>query len=102
MMITMLHHVPKPEKVIEEACRVTKKYVVVVEDLFHHELGKIWTLLRDQIFNLEFIGHPCQFRKDEEWRDLFKKYQLSVVHFEKVYTKLFGLRILNGLYILEK
>lgn len=101
LIITALHHISDPEYVVSEARRVTKKTLVVVEDLYHHWLGKIWTILRDRLYNFEFFGHPCQFRKKEEWLSLFSKEGLSVVEQTNVYTWIAGLRILNGVFILK-
>ena len=101
LLITALHHIPDPESVILEARRVTRESVIVVEDLYHHALGKFWTVLRDRLLNFEFFGHPCQFKKEEEWVDLFRRSGLSLLEKKKVYTHLAGFRILNGLFVFE-
>ena len=101
LMITMLHHVAQPETVIREVCRVTRKTVVVVEDLYHHAFGRWWTEWRDRIYNFEFFGHPCQFKKANEWVDFFKRFGLSLTEEKEVYTWLAGMRILNGLFVFE-
>ncbi|OQA56122.1 MAG: hypothetical protein BWY42_01162 [Candidatus Omnitrophica bacterium ADurb.Bin277] len=101
ILITMLHHVPDPEKLLREVRRVTRGKVVVVEDLFHHGLGRFWTICRDRLLNMEFMSHPHQFRKHEEWVRSFERQGFKLVRFEKFYTWLAGLRILNGLYVLE-
>ena len=100
-MITMLHHVPDPKTLVREAARVSKRYVVLVEDLDGFG-GRFWTVLRDQIFNLEFVGHPKQFRKEEEWPIFFAEQGLKLVQFKKVITRLLGLKIENGFYLFEK
>ena len=101
MLVTVLHHVADPVAVLREAKRVTRKTLIVVEDLYHHGLGRAWTILRDQIYNFEFFGHPCQFRKRQEWLDFFKAQGFEAVHDESVYTWMAGLRILNGIFILR-
>lgn len=100
LLVTVLHHIPDPVRILGEARRVTKKVVIVVEDLYHHALGRWWTCLRDQLYNLEFVGHPRQFKKKEEWMRLFAEEGFTVHHEEEVYTWLAGLRILNGVFIL--
>ena len=99
LLVTMLHHVPDPSAVIREAGRVTRKFLVVVEDLYHHAFGRFWTVLRDRFFNFEFFGHPCQFRKKEDWIRLFGGLGYSLVNEEEVRTKLAGLGILNGILV---
>jgi len=102
ILVTMLHHVPDPQALFKEVLRVTRRKVVVVEDLYHHAPGRVWTLCRDRILNVEFTDHPHQFRKDGEWRDFFKGAGFSVSSFKSFYTWIFGLRILNGVYVLDK
>ena len=101
LLVTMLHHVPDPAVVIREAGRVTRRFLIVVEDLYHHALGRFWTVLRDRLYNFEFFGHPCQFRKKEDWVALFGKLGYKLVSEDEVYTQLAGLRILNGILIFE-
>ncbi len=101
LLVTMLHHVPDSAAIIREAGRVTRRFLIVVEDLYHHMLGRFWTVLRDRFYNFEFFGHPCQFRKKEEWVELFAKQGYSLLQEEEVYTRLAGLRILNGIFVFE-
>jgi ubiquinone/menaquinone biosynthesis C-methylase UbiE len=101
LMATMLHHVPDPESMMAEVRRVTRTKVVVIEDLYHHAIGRLWTIARDRILNMEFLGHPHQFRKHEEWIQFFRKKDFRLEKFRKFYTWISGFRILNGLYVWE-
>lgn len=100
-MITMLHHVPDPASLMKEAVRVSKRYVMLIEDLDGWG-GRFWTVLRDQIFNFEFFGHPKQFRRQDEWVVFCESAGLKLIRFEKVATRLLGLKIENGFYLFEK
>lgn len=100
LLVTVLHHVPSPEKLLSEARRVTRRFVIVVEDLYRHALGRIWTSLRDTLYTLEFVGHPHQFRKREDWFRCFAGLGFRVASEREIYTSLLGLRILNGIYVL--
>ncbi len=102
ILITMLHHVPDPQALFKEVRRVTRQKVVVVEDLYHHAVGRFWTICRDRLLNMEFTAHPHQFRKDGDWREFFKIARFEVSSFKSFYTWLSGFRILNGIYVLEK
>jgi len=101
LFMTVLHHIPDPEAVLSEAKRVTRKHIIVVEDLYQHAIGRCWTILRDRIYNFEYFGHPCQFKKREEWLEIFSRQGFSVVEEKQVYTWMAGLRILNGIFILK-
>lgn len=101
ILVTMLHHTPDPVSIIKEAMRVTSGRLIVIEDLYHHAPGRMWTVLRDQLYNFEFFGHPCNFKKREDWLQVFKSCGLKVVSEQRVYTKLAGLSILNGVFVLE-
>jgi ubiquinone/menaquinone biosynthesis C-methylase UbiE len=100
LLITVLHHVNSPEKVLAEAKRVTRRWVIVVEDLYRHGAGRIWTILRDSFYTLEFVGHPRQFRKKEEWSQCFRSLGFRVDSEREIVTSLLGIPILNGLFVL--
>lgn len=101
LFVTVLHHIPDPEAVIREALRVTRKRVIVVEDLYRHRVGRWWTVLRDQIYNMEFFGHPKNFRTSEAWVKTFEKLGAVKVREEQLHTWLSGLRILNGVFVFD-
>lgn len=101
LLITVLHHVPTPEKILAEAKRVTRKFVIVVEDLYRHTWGRVWTVLRDSFYTFEFVGHPRQFRKKEEWIKTFEGLGFQTESVKEVYTHLLGIRILNGIFVLR-
>ncbi len=101
LFVTVLHHIPDPEAVIREALRVTRGRVIVVEDLYRHRLGRWWTVLRDQIYNMEFFGHPKNFRTAEEWAKTFEKFGAVKVREKQIHTWLSGLRILNGVFVFD-
>jgi len=101
LLITVMHHVPDLEPLLAEARRITRGLLIVVEDLYHHPLGRWWTILRDQVYNFEFLGHPRQFKKREEWLEFFEKRGYSLLEYREVYTWLSGLRILNGVFVFK-
>ncbi len=101
ILVTMLHHTPDPASILKEAIRVTKKRIIVIEDVYNHTLGKFWTILRDQFYNVEYFGHPCQFKKSSEWAGLFNSLGLTLAEEKQVQTRISGLSILNAVFILK-
>lgn len=101
IMVTMLHHTPDPVSILKEAIRVSKKKIIVIEDVYNHTLGRFWTVLRDQFYNFEFFGHPCQFRKSGEWIELFGTLGLKLSEEKQVVTRIWGLNILNSVFVLD-
>lgn len=101
LLITMLHHVESPEKVLSEAKRVTRRFVIVVEDLYRHWAGRLWTVLRDSIYNFEYVGHPQNFRNRKQWVQSFRQLGFGLHAEKEVYTSLLGMRILNGVFVLN-
>lgn len=99
LLVTVLHHTENPEAVLKEVMRVTRKTLIVVEDLYRHRLGRFWTKLRDQFYNMEFFGHPAQFRRGDDWVSFLSGFGLVLESRREVYTWLSGLRILNGLFV---
>jgi SAM-dependent methyltransferase len=101
LLVTVMHHTPDPAAILREAKRVTRGTLIVVEDLYRHEVGKWWTILRDQIYNFEFFGHPCQFKTKEAWQELFRECGFTPAAEEEHYTWMAGMRILNGVFVLK-
>ena len=101
LLITVLHHIPDQTAVLREACRVTRKRIIVVEDLFNHAAGRLWTEFRDRLYNFEWVGHPCGFKDVAEWKKFFPEFGLRTVREQTVDTQLCGLHILNGIFVLE-
>ncbi len=99
LFVTVLHHVWDPDALIAEAKRVTRSTVVVVEDLFHHAAGRWWTVLRDKLYNFEFVGHAARFRRKDEWIEVFGRQGLNLIDSKELYTWLAGMRILNGVMV---
>ncbi len=101
-LVTVLHHCDDPARVLKEALRVTRSKVIVVEDCYSTIWGRIRTIIKDALLNLEIIGHPRRFMRANEWERLF-----AVSGFRLVAKKTFQFRMLfvlrpsHVLYVLE-
>lgn len=97
-IITVLHHTPDPERILEEARRVTRKRIVIMEDIYRNPLQKHLTFFTDSLVNLEFAGHPHTNRSDAEWRATFDRLGLKLVFREDFRTLLFFRQVV---YVVE-
>mgnify|MGYP000032074590 CR=1 FL=1 len=84
MLITVLHHTTFHKELLLEAKRVAGK-VVVMEDIFTHNLGKRITHFTDSLVNLEFKEHPHTNRSHQGWIEFFDLMglELTGVHFTR-------------------
>lgn len=101
LFVTVLHHIHDIDQVLDEARRVTKDKIIIVEDLYQHALGRWWTVLRDQIYNFEFFGHPKNFKTKQAWIKFFEEKHFLFKEEIEIRTKLAGLGILNGVLTFE-
>lgn len=80
-LITVLHHIKNPERIVAEAQRVGKK-VIIMEDIFDNTPQKWITFIADSINNWEFIGHPHSNKTDTEWKEVFRRRGLTIMESE--------------------
>jgi len=99
MLITVLHHCPNPERVFEEAVRVSKNRVFILEDVYSNKVMKYLTWAMDSLVNMEFFGHPHTNKTEKEWEALFKGNDLQVLHKQKIKVLFIFSQVL---YILKK
>ena len=98
LLITVLHHTPHPEAVIQEAARVARK-ILIVEDIYSTTAGKYFTFAADSLLNLEFTGHPRTNKRDDEWRALFESLGLHLT--DARYNRALGL-FTHGTYFVSR
>jgi len=78
LLLTVLHHTPNPEEILDEAKRVSKN-IIVIEDIYSNWFHRYITYFFDSLLNLEFFGHPHTNKTDYEWRTVFKNMNLILV-----------------------
>jgi ubiquinone/menaquinone biosynthesis C-methylase UbiE len=97
LLLTVLHHTKKPEKVIDEAKRVATK-IIIIEDIYTSNLEKKFIYIFDSLLNLEFVNHPHTNKNDAEWRETFRKVGLRIIDVK--YTRsFFGIK--QAIYFVE-
>lgn len=98
LIITVLHHTPYPEKIIEEAKRVSKR-IIIIEDIYTSEAHKHLTYFLDSLFNLEFAGHAHSNKTDSQWKTVFKEMGLKLIDAKYNHSSLI---LKHATYCLEK
>lgn len=98
LILTVLHHTPVPEKILEEAKRISK-VIIIIEDIYTNIFDKHIAYFFDSLFNLEFIGCPRTNKNDKEWKKIFNKMDLKLFNV-KYYKSFFGVK--RAMYCLKK
>lgn len=78
-----LHHSAEPEAVLDEALRVTRNRLIVIESVYRNRWERFWLDLLDRRLNgYRHDGAmliPRAFRSPEEWLGLFRSRGLEAV-----------------------
>lgn len=98
-VITVLHHSSNPVKLIEEAIRVSRKEIIIMEDIYSNYFQKHLTYFTDSVVNWEFALHPHNNKNFEEWRNLFNDYELAINDYRIDQTLLFFRQVIFRLKI---
>ena len=79
MLIDVLHHDAKPEKVLKEAKRVSKKHILIKDHYWENHIDYYLLKYADYIGNKPYdIILPYQFLNISQWQKLIDKTKLSV------------------------
>jgi SAM-dependent methyltransferase len=79
LLITVLHHTPDPDAILREAARVCKR-LIIIEDIYSNRWHKYVTFTMDSLLNADFFDHPHTNKSDPEWRGLFDRLGLRILH----------------------
>jgi SAM-dependent methyltransferase len=83
LLLLTLHHCAAAERVLDEAVRVTRARLIVVESVWRHGLDLFWLRVLDgRVNRLRHAGHmpaATRFRRSEEWSAIFGARRLECV-----------------------
>lgn len=83
LLLLTLHHCDDPERVLDEAVRVTRHRLIVTESVFSNRVDRFWLDLLDGRLNARRHGGtmnvPLAFRTPDGWNALFASRGLRVV-----------------------
>ncbi|GAF81267.1 unnamed protein product, partial [marine sediment metagenome] len=79
--IFLLHHC-EDDTILKEMIRVSKKKIIIVEDVFNNSLERLGLRIFDCVENRTFSSEmpiPHNFRKLKQWEKIFKLRDLELV-----------------------
>lgn len=83
LILFALHHCMRPEAVFDEAVRVTRDRLIVVESVYRNGGERFWLEALDGRLNGYRHGgkmnRPVSCRRPQEWRQLFDSRRLRVI-----------------------
>ncbi len=80
MIIDTLHHTKDPQKIIEEAKRVSKKYVLIKDHYWENSFDFVMLKFADYTGNKPYgVDLPYNFLKRDSWYKLIKNNDLIIV-----------------------
>jgi ubiquinone/menaquinone biosynthesis C-methylase UbiE len=90
LLICVLHHCQDSLRVLEEAKRVVKNRIIIIEDISTSRFGGIALRFKDAITNIcfcllanslkEITNLPFDFKTVPEWEKIFQDLNLKVIH----------------------
>ena len=79
-LIDVLHHCERPEKLVEEAGRVSRHRIVIKDHYWVSHLDRWILCFSDYVGNKPYgVSLPYNFLRMEQWAELFDKLGLAVV-----------------------
>lgn len=100
LMIAVLHHTHDPSEVIDEAIRVTKSKIIIVEDIFSDVIGRAITFIGDCLVNFE-IHSPFKNHDKAQWLDIFQKKKLKLKDYQEFKLRCIGFPFKLAVFVLE-
>lgn len=83
LILLALHHCREPETVLDEALRVTRRRLIVIESVYRNRLERFWLDLLDGRLNGYrhdgAMNGPLAFRSRENWLALFESRGLRTI-----------------------
>lgn len=97
IILTVLHHIEKPEVVLQEAARVCNK-LIIMEDIYENNFQKRLTFFLDKLANMFYSPCPHTNKDDAAWKKTFAEMniQLLSTHYRHV---IFVVK--QGIYVLK-
>lgn len=86
LLMFVFHHIEPfedQERLLNEAVRIAKRRVIVVEDTPTSTIDRVFNVAWDWVLNVRHgVPTPFTFRSVDDWMRLFKERDLSIAHTE--------------------
>lgn len=104
ILSVVLHHCANPMIVLDEAIRVSKKKIIIIESVFFSSFSKYWSYFFDWYWNRLLHKVPCPFnhKTSEEWKRIFLEKGLKICDSQYLGIDIWYIPELHHLYYLEK
>lgn len=104
LLSVVLHHCEDPMTALDEAIRVSKKNIIVIESVFFSTFGKYWSYVIDWYWNrlLHKVPCPLNHKTPEKWESIFTKKGLKIRDSRYLGIDIWYLPEWHYLYYLEK
>ncbi len=97
MFVDVLHHTADPLALLKEACRVSRRYVLIKDHLSKGPVDELMLRMMDWVGNRPHgVALVCNYRSKHEWHQLFESCGLRVASWDET-LQLYWL-ILNPLF----
>ncbi|MBW2978259.1 class I SAM-dependent methyltransferase [Candidatus Woesearchaeota archaeon] len=84
MIIDVLHHDKNPQKIIEEAKRVSKKHILIKDNYWDNRIDFLLLKYADYIGNKPYgVNLPYKFLNIKSWQELIKNNNIAIVKSKK-------------------
>ncbi len=100
LILTVLHHAKDSDTVLDEAIRVTKNRIIVMEDIFTDLPSRIITFIGDCLVNFE-VHSPFHNHTKENWINIFEKKKLKVTEIKEFKLRCVGFPFRLAIFLLE-
>lgn len=101
LILSVLHHSADPVSLLKEAKRVSRKRIIIKEDIYRNKIELFLTKVVDSIVNFEFLNHPHNNLNDFQWKEIFKQLNLKLVKANYDRTFFLFLPFYQATYVLE-
>lgn len=102
LILQTLHHCTDQIQVLREAKRVSKKRVIIMEDVYNNRFEKLMTFMHDYISNKrKGVECPYYFHNKQEWDGIFSSLKLKKEMEKDTLSKYLFLKFKGVVYVLN-